>query len=193
MKLFLKVSLLASAFLLFSCSGDSDSSGGNCESDIAFLQTGKTLTYSLDQFGTPIGTMRLDFGSCDGNGVFSLTRKFFDNTAVETSSQVDKLKIDGDFMAIDVQNTETFYERLYKKNAQLNETWNDMKGDGTVYTREVIDIDSLITVPAGTFHCKVYKQTSSNSIGENYLFWDDEIGEIMEESLFLTLKLTSHN
>ncbi|MCF6130983.1 hypothetical protein [Flavobacterium wongokense] len=195
MKLLLKGTLIASAFLLFSCSSSDDSGAtGECESDIAFLQTGKYLKYSMDQFGTPIGGMKLEFGGCDGNGVFSLTRRYYNTSNAETGSQIDKLKNEAGYMAIDVANTtEVFWERLFKKNAQLNDTWNDTKADGTVYTREVIDVDSLITVPAGTFHCKVYKQYSSNSIGDNYIFWNDEVGEVMEESIFLTMKLTEHN
>ncbi|GGC77307.1 hypothetical protein GCM10011508_00920 [Flavobacterium lutivivi] len=193
MKLFNKTLFIIPALFLFSCSSDSSSSSGNCDSDINFMQTGKILNYSLEQFGFVAGAMKLEFGACDGTGVYSLSRKYFDTSGAETGSQVDKIKIEGDYMKIDVSNSETFYERLYKKNAQLGDTWEDTKADGTIYTREVIDVDSLITVPAGSFHCKVYKQTSSNSIGENYIFWNDEYGEIMEESLFLTLKLSSHN
>jgi hypothetical protein len=194
MKQVLKGAALASLFFaLYSCSSDSSSSSGNCDSDIAFLQTGKTLNYSIEQFGFPSGSMSLDFGNCDGHGLFAVTRTFLDTNGAQTGTQVDKIKIDGDYMAIDVANSETFFERLYKKNAQLGNTWQDQKADGTIYYREVVDIDSLITVPAGTFHCKVYKQTSSNAIGENYTFWDDQVGEIMEDSGLFTVKLLSHN
>ncbi|WP_396155419.1 hypothetical protein [Flavobacterium sp.] len=195
MKFFLKGVLLASAFLLFSCSSSDDGgSNGDCDSDITFLQTGKTLKYSISQFGFPAGGMKLEFGGCNGNGVFSVTRRFFDVNNAQTSSQVDKIKINGAYMEIDVANTtEVFWERLFKKNAQLNDVWSDTRADGTVYTREIIDMDSIVTVPAGTFNCKVYKQTSSTAIGENYIFWNDEVGEIMEESLLLTLKLTEYN
>lgn len=186
--------LLASLFFaLYSCSSDSSSSSGNCQSDIAFLQTGKTLNYSIEQFGFPSGSMNLAFGNCNGNGLFAVNRTFLDTNGAQTGTQVDKIKIDNDYMKIDVANSETFYERLYKKNVALHDTWQDQKADGTIYYREVVDIDSLITVPAGNFHCKVYKQTTSNAIGENYIFWNDQIGEIYEDSGIFTLKLLSHN
>ena len=118
MKFFLKGVLLASAFLLFSCSSSDDGgSNGDCDSDITFLQTGKTLKYSISQFGFQAGGMKLEFGGCNGNGVFSVTRRFFDVNNVQTSSQVDKIKINGAYMEIDVANTtEVFWERLFKKN-----------------------------------------------------------------------------
>ncbi len=194
MKSIFKVLAVLPAFFLFSCSSDSDSSeSATCESDIEFFQTGKTVTYALTQFGFNAGTMRLDFGACNGNGVYSMLRTFSDPSGAETSSQTDKIRINGDFLEIDVANSEAFYERLYKKNAQLGDSWDDEKADGTIYHHEVYDMDSIVTVPAGTFHCIVYKGTTSTTINDRYLFWNDEFGQIMEDSGIWTMKMVSHN
>lgn len=194
MKSIFKVLAVLPAFFMFSCSSDSDSNpSGSCESDIQFFQTGKTYNYALTQFGFDAGTMQMAFGACNGDGVFSVLRTFEDAAGNETGSQTDKMKIDGNFLAIDVANSENFYERLYKKNPQLGDVWEDTKADGTIYRHEVIDLDSIVTVPAGTFHCVVYKGNSSTTINDKFLFWNDEVGHVMEDSGFWTMKMISHN
>lgn len=201
MKLNSKLLVLIASLALFSCtndnnsdnSNDSNTPGASCTSDIPFFQTGKFLVYDMTQFGFAAGSMRMDFGACDGNGIYALNRKFFNTAGTQTSATTDKIKISGNFLAIDVQNSEDFYERLYKKNPQLGDVWEDTKTDGTIYRHEVFDMDSIVTVPAGTFHCVVYKATRSTTINDSYLFWNSQFGEIMEDSGFVTLKLRSHN
>lgn len=194
MRNFTKVGLLALALGLFSCSGDDggNPTNGNCETDVAWLQSGKFVSYRLSQFGMEGGTMKLSFGNCNGNG-FVTTRQMIqmDGTVVSTSQ--DLVFEDGNFIKNDVGSNGGYASTLYKKNAALGDIWEETNDNGSVITHEVIDIDSTITVPAGTFNCKVYKYTSSTAINDSYIFWNDEVGQVMEDAGFFKLELKEHN
>lgn len=191
-----KVLVLSAALLvvLSSCSSDDSSSDSsqNCESTIPFLHQGNELVYDMKQFGFDVGTMKLTFGECNGNG-FLVTRGMFDMAGAPVSSSVDLMKQNGDFLLIDSGNNGDYFSKNYKKNAVLGETWQYTKADNSVVTHEVVDIDSLITVPAGEFHCKVFKYTTSSTINESHVFWHDEIGNIKEDAGFMTMELKSYN
>jgi hypothetical protein len=179
--------------VLFSCNKDDDSSGSlSCNTGVPFIQSGKYLFYNLNQFGFESGQMKLEYGNCDGNGIYNLNRKYYDLNGSITLEQNDKIKFENGYMAINIEDNEEFYERLYKLNPSLNDSWSDTKADGTTYTRTVVDLDSLVSTPAGSFNCKVYLFSSSTG-SESYIFWNDQIGEIFEDAGFFTLKLDNYN
>ncbi|MGX7667067.1 hypothetical protein [Flavobacterium pedocola] len=182
------------AFVMASCSSDDSTSDASqsCTSTIPFLQTGKVLNYNMTQFGFPSGTMKLTFGDCNGSG-FLVNRKILNTAGDQISASTDLMKQDGDFLLVDSSNNGDYFSKTYKKNATLGQTWQYTRPDNSVVTHEVVDIDSLITVPAGTFHCKVFKYTTTSAINESHIFWHDEIGNIKEDGGFFTMELSSYN
>ncbi len=101
--------------------------------------------------------------------------------------------INGIYFKIDSNNNNDYFAKIYKKNATLGESWNVTRPDGSIVTHEVVDIDSLVTVPAGSFHCKVFKYTTTTAVNESFVFWNDEVGNIMEDAGFFKLELKTHN
>ena len=181
---------------LTSCSSDdatptTETTSENCVSDIGFFQPAKTRLYNVKQFGFEAGTMRLTVGDCNGNG-YTVARVTTD-LAGASQTATDLWKQDGDFLLSDAGNDGDYFSKLYKKNAQLNETWSVTRPNGSVVTHKVIDMDSLISVPAGSFHCKVYKYNTSTAINDSYIFWNDEVGQIKEDAGFLSIELKSYN
>ncbi|RZJ67196.1 MAG: hypothetical protein EOO50_06645 [Flavobacterium sp.] len=194
MRNFTKLGMIALAFGLFSCSGDDagNPASGTCDTDALWLQSGKFVEYDLEQFGFVAGTMKLSFGDCNGNG-FVTTRQMIQPDGTVASTTTDLVFQDAGFIKNDVGSNGGYASTLYKLNASLGDVWSETNDNGSVITHEVVDIDSTITVPAGTFNCKVYKYTSSTAVNESFIFWNDEVGEVMEDAGFFTLKLKEHN
>ncbi|WP_300569983.1 hypothetical protein [Flavobacterium sp.] len=194
MKKVIKLALVISFISLMSCSNSDDSAAtGSCSSDIPFVQPGKTFTVKVTQFGFDAGTIKFDIGNCNGSG-FLVTRQAYDATGTATTSGTDLWKQEGAFLLTDSNNNGDYFSKIYKKGAALGDTWQITRPtDGAVITHEVIDIDSLITVPAGTFHCKVFKYVNSETINDSYIFWNDEIGQVKEDAGFFTTELQSYN
>ena len=191
---FTKVAFAAFAMAFISCNNDGNDSepSGNCESDIEWFQEGKFQSYAVKQFGFNAGTMKMTFGECTGGGRLT-SRQVYGPDGALASETEDLIKEDGDFLISDVGNDGEYWAKLYKKNAALGETWSVTRLDGSIVTPEVVDTDSIVTVPAGTFHCKVYKYTTTTAINDSYIFWNDETGQIKEDAGFMTLELTEHN
>lgn len=189
-----KLAFLALAITAFGCSSDDDggSSSGTCESDIAWFQTGKYEKFKITQFGFDAGTMKLSFGECNGDGLLSVME--FRNTAGAVTGTVENLFWqDGAFLVNDANVDGIDFHKIYKKNAALNDTWTETDDDGAIITHTVVDTDSLITVPAGTFHCKVYLREKSDIANVSHIFWNDEIGQVMEDAEFMKLELMEYN
>ncbi|MEN9323131.1 MAG: hypothetical protein RL699_911 [Bacteroidota bacterium] len=175
-----------------SCSKSDIAAPGSCDSSIPFLETGKTFTYKSTQFGFDAGTIKFTVGACNGTG-FLVSRQQFSTTGVEQTSATDLWKQDGDFLLSDSSFNGDYFSKIYKKNAVLGETWEVTRPDGSIVTHEVVDIDSLVTVPAGEFHCKVFKYSTTSAINESHIFWVDEIGQIKEDAGFIVNELQSYN
>jgi hypothetical protein len=179
---------------LIGCSGDDDSSSASssCDSTIPFFQTGKTFTYSVNQFGFDAGTLKLTYGTCNGSG-YLVTRETFDTAGSLVLSATDLHKQEGDFLLSDSNNNNDYFAKIYKKNAALGDVWTVTRPDNSVVTHEVIAVDELVTVPAGTFTCKVFRFTTTSTVNESLVYWNDEVGNIKEDAGFLTLELLSYN
>ena len=179
---------------MVSCNNDDSSSNSSCNSTIPFLQEGKILEYNIYQFGIHTGTLKYEIGSCNGDG-FIVNRNSYQTNGTIYSSGTDLWKQDGDFLVTDSNNNGDYFSKIYKKGAQLGDSWTFTRPtDDAVITHEVVDMDSIITVPAGTFHCKVFKYTNTANINDSHIFWDDQIGNIMEDADgFFKIELKSHN
>jgi hypothetical protein len=186
------VFLLPFLALVASCTNSDSAASGSCNSSIPFLETGKTFTYKSTQFGFDAGTIKFTVGECNGTG-FLVSRKQYTTAGVEQSSATDLWKQDGDFLLSDSNNNGDYFSKIYKKNASLGDTWNVTRTDGSIVTHEVVDVDSLITVPAGEFHCKVFKYSTTSAINESHIFWVDGIGQIKEDAVFIINELQSYN
>jgi hypothetical protein len=194
MKNLYKFALATLAFGALSCSSDDGggSQTGSCESDIPWFQTGKFEKFKMTQFGFDAGTMKLSFGECNGDGLESIM-EFRDNAGTLTQTIPNTFWQDGQFVVGDANNDGIDFHKIYKKNAQLNDTWTETDEDGAVIVHTVVDMDSLITVPAGSFHCKVYLRTKSDIINTSHIFWNDEEGQIMEDAEFFKIELMENN
>jgi len=195
MKNLYMMAFAALAMFTFGCSSDSDGgtpATGNCNSDIPFFQTGKFEKFKFTQLGTDMGTMKLSFGDCDGTGLVS-SMEFRNTSNVVTQTIPMKFYQEGVFLISDPNNNGAPFLKQYKKDAQLNDTWTETSENGATIIHTVVDVDSLITVPAGSFHCKVYHYEKSDIINDSYIFWNDEYGQIMEDAGFMKLELMEHN
>ncbi len=192
----LKILFLFSILLLVNCSSnddDSDSQSGDCNSDIAFLEEGNVWNYNMSVFGLESSTAKLTVGQCNGEG-YLIERIFTSISTNESQTSTDLWKQDGDLLLSDAENNNDYFAKIYKRNVTLGETWAHTRTDGTVATHEVIAIDSTIVVPAGSFVCNVFKYSTTSTINETFVSWNDEIGNIKEDGGgFLTLELTSYS
>lgn len=189
--------LLYNLFLisfLISCSSDDIASGGNsnCDSSIPFLATGKTYNYTLTVLFAGNNTIKMTFEECNGEDF--LIERILTNNQDQSVNYTDLMKQEGDYLLVDSNNDGNYFSKTYKKNAALGDIWTHTKDNGAIVTHEVIAVDSLVTVAAGTFNCKVFKYTSSSTINETFIFWHDDIGNIKEDTggLF-DLELVSYN
>lgn len=198
MKSISKLFLLALLVVFSGCSNDDDPvapiipAANNCTSSISFFQTGKTLTYKVSQFGTEAGTMKWTIGTCNGSG-FLVTRETFNTGGTLTASGIDLWKQNGDFLLADSNNNGDYFSKIYKKNAVVGDSWQVTRPDQTIVNHEVVATNVSVTVPAGTFNCTEYLYTTSSTINESHIFWNDEVGEIKEDAGFMVLELQSHN
>lgn len=180
--------VLLSVFVLLiitSCSSNDDTSDsppqGFCDTTIPFLVEGRIMNYTFNTSSSA----SIAIGSCSGNG-FQVTR------TTPLGNGIDIWRQNGEFLEVDSNGDEDYYAKTYKLNASLGETWTHTQSDGDVVTHTVISVDSTITVPAGTFTCKVFSYQNSGTINTSYTFWDDEIGQIKEDAGFVVLELESY-
>ena len=194
MQNFTKLAGLAVFFALTSCSGDDAPAvaANNCATDIDFFHTGNFLDYEISQFGMAAGSMRMTFGECSGAGYIT-TREVYNAEGTLMSTSYDLLKQEGDFLLSDEGNDGDFFSKLYKKNAIVGDEWQVTRPDGSIIYHEVIATDSIVTVPAGTFECIVYKYTRSDIVNDSYIFWNDQVGNIKEDAGFFVIELQDHN
>jgi major membrane immunogen (membrane-anchored lipoprotein) len=193
MKLISKMLLAFVLVGLTACSSDDDSSSSSCSSNIPFVQTGKSFTYSISQFGFNGGTLKFTYGDCNGNG-FLVTRETFDISGGLVQTATDLHKQDGDFLVTDSNNNGDYFAKIYKKNAVVGDIWSVTRPDGSIVTHEVVSVNEQVTVPAGTFTCKVFKYTTTTTVNESLVYWNDEVGNIKEDADgFLLLELLSYN
>ena len=129
---------------------------------------------------------------CDGDG-FLTTMEFRNAAGAVTQTLENKMWQDGVWLTHDIDNDGDHFRKIYKKDAQLGDTWTETAEDGATVIHEVTDMDSLISVPAGDFHCKVYHYQKSDVFNDSYIFWNDEYGQIMEDAGFFQIKLIEHN
>ena len=169
--------------LLFSCSSNDDSSGSQstCDSTIPFLLEGRVMNY---EFNGSSGTS-ITVGSCDETG-FSIDR------ITPLGNGIDIWRQNGGFLEADSNGNGDYWAKIYKINATLGESWTHTQADGDIVTHTVISVDSTITVPAGTFTCKVFSYENSGTANTSYVFWDDAVGNIKEDAGFILLELESY-
>lgn len=177
--------ILISLFVLaamFSCSSDDSTNDSQnfCNTTIPFLQEGRTMNYAINGNSNSV----IAIGSCSENG-FQVSR------TTPGASGIDIWRQNGEFLEVDSNSNEDYYAKTYKLNATLDETWTHTQIDGDVVTHTVVSVDSTITVPAGTFTCKVFSYQNSGTINTSYVFWDDAIGQIKEDAGFFVIELES--
>lgn len=184
--LFLLISITA-----FSCSEDNDNDTlSSCESSIPFLKEGTVWTHNIKTFGFDNGQLTLTVKSCNGEDY--AVDMLAENSSYDellTNSDVIWEETDDFILAYVASNIGS---KIFKKDAKLGDVWMHTQADGGIATHEVIKIDSVVTVPAGTFTCKVYKYTATDIINESFVFWNDDIGQIKEDSPFLSTELVSY-
>lgn len=184
--------LLVLTIVFFNCSTDNeDDNASNCNnSDIEFLKEGNNWSYNIKYFGFDNGEVTLTVTSCNGED-YTIDRITSNSSLTDLLTGTDSWEETNDFILADAGGNED--AKIYKKNAQLGDIWMHTQADGGVATHEVINTDSIITVPAGTFSCKVYKYTATDIVNESFVFWNDEIGQIKEDAGFFSLELSDYN
>ncbi|AWA28851.1 hypothetical protein HYN48_01395 [Flavobacterium magnum] len=176
--------------LAMGCSSDADHGGVSCNSDIPFLQAGNVALYKYIFQGRQRGDVRITYGPCDGQGFLVKTEEYFEDLGGFMESTGYYFHQEGDFLLSDANDglAGTFW-REYKKNAVAGDHWEeDLGGVSKIY--EVLDVNSSLTVPAGTFLCTVIKSYNGNS-PENYaiIHWNDEVGIVRSYTNYIDLNL----
>jgi len=189
MKHTLKILFAFLALSIVSCSSDNEPenpSSSSCEFDIPFVAEGNLWTVNVTTFGSSTVQITNEIIGCEEGGLkVEITGP--DGSITNFWKQEDG------YLWTDANNAENGFNRFYKKDASVGETFSYTRNDGTFVTREVIAIDSMITVPAGTFVCDVYKRTATNIINENIIMWNHEVGQIKSDSGFSVSELASYN
>ncbi|WMI69156.1 hypothetical protein [Mangrovimonas sp. YM274] len=179
-----KFALLLAISLFFNCStDDGDSSAtSNCETDIPFLQEGNSWTYQMTVFGFENGEASMTVGQCNGAG-YEVERVVPNLSTGQLETGTDLWMQDGDYLINEVGNGSGTLAEIYKKNVSVGDVWTYTRGDGHTVTHEVVAVDSLITVPAGTFSCNVFKHTTTSAFNETFVCWNDDFGNIKEDGM----------
>lgn len=183
--------ILALCLLLsvFNCSTSDDSNNdnqGSCEFDIPFVVPGNTWTSNVTTFGFDAGQIVNEVIGCGDGGMEVLITS-------PTGNISSNWKQEDGFLWTDANNAVDGFNRFYKIDAQVGDTFSYTNNDGAVYTTEVIAVDSTITVPAGDFVCDVYRRTSTSIINEIFTMWNHDIGQIKSDSGFTVFELASYN
>jgi hypothetical protein len=77
-------------------------------------------------------------------------------------------------------------------NVKVGDKWTRVTADETYY-HEVMSLDEVVTVPAGTFTCKKIKVTFKNAFNEQEEYYNDTYGLIKEDDLMMSTELASKN
>jgi len=162
------------------------------KSSFPFLNINKYSNYKAIQLGSIVGSLKVTIGNYEENG-FLITKTKYDPNGKEISTGYDLWKEENGYIKSYNNKSSSDVSRIYKLNPILNESWQDININGQIVTHRVVDIDSLILVPAGSFHCQVIKYELSSGVNESYSFWNDEFGKIQEDIDFIRIKLDSHN
>jgi len=162
------------------------------KSSFPFLNINKYSKYKAIQLGSIVGSLKVTVGNYEENG-FLITSTKYDPNGKTIATDYDLWKEENGFIKLYNTKSSSDVSRIYKLNPILNESWQDINITGQIVTHRVVDIDSLIVVPAGSFHCKVIKYELSSGVNESYSFWNDEFGKIQEDLGFIRIKLDSHN
>lgn len=173
--------LLPVAVILFSCSNNDNVTAPD------WLKTGNRWEYAMSGL---VGqdTMVQEITGQNGNE-YDVTFTF-----ASGNSYNGIFKLVPDFVEQKnlTQNATTldFFKR-YKLNPQLGDTWSFTAKDGGTVTYKITDLDSTITVPAGTFSCVVYAYQKNGSF-PSFIFWNADYGQIKESSLAADIDLISY-
>lgn len=174
--------LLLLAMIAAGC-GPESSGNDFCNTDIPFLMEGKVWHYQTT--GSTNGSASLTVGACNGDG-------YVVTGTMNGTDYTDLYREKNGYLEVDSDYDSDYFSKNYKLNAQLGDSWTHVMSDGTIVTHEVISVDSIITVPAGTFTTKVFKYYTTSALNSSYTFWDDEIGEIKENRGSLIIELESY-
>lgn len=191
--------------LTFSCSKDdspaptptpvapivTDPKVETCNTTIPYIKVGYTAVYSNIAWDKEVGTDTHNYTSCDDKGIYR-TRNLFDVGTGTTQKYTDLIKLNGDYVLVDSNNNGDYFVTTYKHNGKLGDKWEYTKPSGAKSFHEIIKVDSTVTVPAGTFKCKVVKYWAEDIINETYSLWNDEVGLVQTELFFSTVKLKSY-
>lgn len=163
----------------------------NCsKTNITFLKEGNSWKYKTYTFGFESGELALSVNGSNGDGFLTETT-VLSIANNESITSTGLWRESGDFLLADAGDNKN--AKIYKKNAQLGDTWMHDQADGGVSTHEVVALDSTITVPAGTFKCIVYKYSATDIINESHVFWNDEVGNIKEDAGFFSFELLEYS
>ena len=185
----LRIFAITILLLAFNCSSSDDNNenpNATCEFDIPFVVEGYLWTSNVTQFGFDGGQITNELIGCGDNGMqVRLTSP--------TGNITSNWKQEGGYLWTDANDAVDGFNRFYKIDAEVGDTFSYTRNSGAVYTTEVIAIDSMITVPAGTFPCDVYKRTSTSIINEIFTFWNHDVGQIKSDSGLTVFELASYN
>lgn len=187
MKITSKVLYTFLALSIISCSSSDDSeTTGSCEFDIPFAVEGNKWTLDVSTFGVSQGQLEVEIGACGSSGLSVVITG-------PTGSITNRWKQEDGYLWTDANDAENGFNRFYKKNAIVGDVFSYTRNSGATSEREVIAVDSMITVPAGTFACDVYRIVRSDVINETISMWNHDVGEIKSDSGFSIIELASYD
>lgn len=184
-----RIPILLLTLLTLNCSSSDDSNDDNqnsCEFSIPFVVEGNLWASNVTTFGFDGGQIENEIIGCGDNGMEVMITG-------PTGSITNHWKQEDGYLWTDANGAVGGYNRFYKINAEVGDTFSYTREDGSEHTTEVIAIDSMITVPAGTFPCDVYKKTSTSVINETFTMWNHDVGQIKSDSGFTVFELDSYN
>lgn len=202
MKNILRISVLALTVSLTSCSKDDEAiaapinnntttntiSSVGCDAKVPYMQNGFKANYAYYSDNEDLGDSQSFEYSCVGN---QLVRKTLFSVWGQNSESSNIVMVQNNYISVKSSTTSNL-RKPYKHDAKLGETWSNLKDNGATETYLVMAVDSMVTVPAGTYSCKLIKRTATDSAIPDMALYSDEVGLVYQEVPFLgTLKLKS--
>lgn len=161
-----------------------------CTTSIPYMKEGFVAEYGIYSGANEVGSQVFE-NNC------------FDNTLVRTktfefkgakSTSFEMTKIENNFIHIK-ENNDNFYSKIYQQNCVKGSKWQVEKPRGATSYYEVMEVDSTVTVPAGTYSCKLIRRTDTDSSLPEFYLFNEEVGLVSQKLLFygtLKLKEVSH-
>ena len=186
----MKITKLFAFFALAMIIGCTDNDNSNEEidcptTDFPFVKDGNYWEYDMTIFGTKTD-LSMSLNGCSSRG-FNLEMYSYDISSGKYKTRNGYWWQDGDQLKTDPSGNSDV-AIIYEKDLKVGDFWTYIKNDGREISYEVIALNQVVTVPAGTFICTEIEYNG----GQSLIYMNDDIGVVKEDAFITLMELRSY-